>query len=163
MTPAAPVGRSAFLLGFAGLLPQVAAVALIVVGRGYPTDLAWIPFTLGFGLAVLYPAAILSFLGGIWWGFAMRRSAGQARLVALAVMPSLAGVACAAATAILYNSPAAGLPLIALGVSIVATLIVDRRLVVRGEAPVNWLRLRVPLSLGLGLLTISAGIVAGGI
>ena len=41
------------------------------------------------------------------------------------------------------------------------TLPVDRRFVATGEAPVGWMALRVPLSLGLGLLTIAAGVLVG--
>jgi hypothetical protein len=39
------------------------------------------------------------------------------------------------------------------------TLLVDRHLMNRGDAPPDWMRLRTPLSLGLGALTILAGVV----
>lgn len=159
MTAPAPVGRTAFALGFAGLLPQAAALALIVIGRRDPTDLAWIPLIAGYGLALVYGAVILSFLGGIWWGFAMRRAAGQGRLAALAVVPALVGTGCVGWGALLFDQPWGAAAPVALGLAVIATLPVDRRLVETGEAPANWMRLRVPLSLGLGLLTIASGVV----
>ena len=49
--------------------------------------------------------------------------------------------------------------MIALGGAILLTLPVDRHLVATGEAPANWMKLRMPLSLGLGGLTIAAGLL----
>lgn len=138
------VGRVAFALGFAGLLPQAAAVALLLAG--FPDS--------GFFVALAYSALILSFLGGMWWGFAMQRREGQAGLVALAVLPSL--VALAILPLAMVRS---GLGLIAMGAAILLTLPIDRSLVTRGVAPTNWMRLRVPLSVGLGGLTIVAGLL----
>ena len=142
------VGKGAFALGFAGLLPALAAACLIALGQGWAVVIAF-----------LYPALILSFLGGIWWGFAMRRTAGQGRLSVLAVMPSLiaAGLVLLAALATFTAGATRAIPcwsLVALGVALILTLPVDRYLVRTGEAPANWMRLRVPLSLGLGGLTI---------
>jgi hypothetical protein len=54
-----------------------------------------------------------------------------------------------------------GWPLVAIGSVIALTLIVDRHIVAVGHAPTGWMRLRVPLSLGLGGLTIVAGMLAG--
>lgn len=159
MSDTPPVGRTAFLLGFAGLLPQIAAVVLIVVGKADPTDMAWAPLVLGYGLALVYGATILSFLGGIWWGFAMRRDAGQGALAAIAVLPSLVGAACVGIATIAFSSRASVFALLALGIAILLTLLVDRRLVEMGKAPANWMRLRAPLSLGLGGLTIVAAVI----
>lgn len=158
MTAPAPVGRTALLLGFAGLLPPVAGIVLIALGKRDPTDMAWAPLLAGYLVVLIYGAVILSFLGGIWWGFAMRRTFGQARLAGIAVLPSLMAVACvlAAAATSQHGGP---WPVIALGVAILLTLPVDRHLVATGEAPANWMRLRVPLSLGLGGLTIAAGLL----
>ena len=47
--------------------------------------------------------------------------------------------------------------LVATGVAILMTLPVDRYLVRAGDAPRGWMRLRIPLSVGLGGLTIVAG------
>lgn len=152
------VRLTASLLGLAGLSPPILAVVLIVLGRRDPTDLSWFPLAVGYGLALIYAAVILSFLGGIWWGFAMHRVAGQGRLVAVAVLPSLVAAACVgwAAATLQTGGP---LPLIVLGAGVLLTLPVDRHLVAMGEAPAGWMRLRVPLSVGLGGLTIAAGLL----
>ena len=143
-------------LGFAGLLPQVAAVSLQVwadVASGWQRNLIATAASVS---ALLYGAVILSFLGGIWWGFAMRRDGGQAPLAALSVAPSLVATGLVAAT-MLWGL---GWSLVALGSAILLTLPVDRHLAASGEAPTGWMRLRVPLSIGLGGLTILAGILA---
>lgn len=147
MTDAA-VGRTARLLGFAGLLPSAGALALILAG--------WVEAA---AIAAFYPLLILSFLGGIWWGFAMRAGAGQPALVAVAVMPSL--VALALAFGILLSG-GSGWSLVAIGIALMLTLPVDRWLVRRALAPADWMRLRVPLSTGLATLTILAGALIGG-
>jgi hypothetical protein len=48
-----------------------------------------------------------------------------------------------------------------LGISLIAALAVDWRLVRDGLAPRWWLGLRVPLSLGLGGLTLAIGVLGG--
>ena len=139
------VSTAARLIGFAGLLPQAAAVAVIATGDHHGA---------GRMLALVYGGLILSFLGGIWWAWAMRRGAGQAALAIVAVVPSLialAGYALGVSVAPIRWA------LVVLGVAILLTLLVDRRLVASGEAPAGWMGLRVPLSLGLGALTILAG------
>ena len=148
--PAAPIARATRLLGYAGLLPQLAAAGLVASGRG-----EW--FFFGRVLALVYGIVILSFLGGIWWGFAVRRTVGQGRLAAVAVLPSLVGVALMIATQFGLPLPWA---LVALGSVVALTLLVDRRLAWGGDAPPGWMALRVPLSLGLGGLTILTGILA---
>ncbi len=138
------------ILGYAGLLPQIGAVALLVV-PGWDRQL-------GALLAFAYGGLILSFLGGIWWGFAMRRETGQGALATLAVTPSL--VALGLFLAVLGNLPF-GWTLVALGGAILLTLPVDRHLAATGDAPADWMRLRLPLSAGLGTLTIVAGVLTG--
>jgi hypothetical protein len=140
------VGPVARALGFAGLLPQFAAVWLAheprVTGEGRT-------------LAFIYGGLIFSFLGGMWWGLAMRRTRAQGALVVTAVLPSLLFLALAVWTAFYGALNAA---LIVLGVAIILTLGVDAPLFRNGEVPTGWMALRVPLSLGLGLLTIFAGL-----
>ena len=142
------VGPVARALGFAGLLPQFAAVWL-----------AWMPGALGPGtgqqFAFGYGALILSFLGGSWWGFAMGRFRGQGRMVAVAVLPSLVAFGIAIGTNLFGGTMR--LALVALGSAIILTLPVDRHLFGTGEAPAGWMALRVPLSIGLGVLTMLAG------
>lgn len=142
------VRRTAFALGHAGLLPQMAAVAFALDrDRGTPL------------FALFYALLILSFLGGMWWGFAMRRAddPAQGRLALLAVVPSLVAVAILLAAFVTGRLDWA---LVAAGTALFLTLPVDRALVRGGDAPANWMRLRVPLSLGLGALTILAGWIA---
>ncbi|MFD1786703.1 DUF3429 domain-containing protein [Sphingomonas floccifaciens] len=143
----ARVGGTARLLGFAGLAPAFAAVILLALGE----RLAAI-------VSLAYPLLILSFLGGMWWGFAMQTQRNQALLATIAVVPSLVALALGAAFLLTNGS---GWTLVATGVALMLTLPVDRWLVTSGIAPVDWMRLRIPLSLGLGALTILAGALFG--
>ena len=142
------VSRAAMILGFAGLLPQFAAVPLIALGGR----------TLALPVALAYPMIILSFLGGIWWGFAMRRTERQGGLAAVAVLPSLVAMALVALYAATVRVE---WTLVGTGIALLLTLLVDRHLVAAGDAPADWMRLRVPLSVGLGGLTIVAGWLVG--
>ena len=62
--------RIARRLGYAGLLPQIAALALFAGGGEW----GWVALAAGFA----YAALIFSFLGGVWWGqaLAMPRAPG---------------------------------------------------------------------------------------
>ena len=139
-------------LGFAGLLPQTAALlALLVLGPRWH-DAAVI-------VAFAYAALILSFLGGMWWGIAAQADVRAPRwLWFAAVTPSL--IAFAAALPWAFGAPSPGASLIALGMAILGSLVVDRRLHVAGLAPGWWMRIRTPLSVGLGGLTLVIGILA---
>jgi hypothetical protein len=133
----------ALLLGFAGLIPPavLTAVALLELGL-------FAPSTPGFVLT--YAAIILSFLGGSWWGFASREERPSWLLLGMAVVPALAGWGAIFS----FNPPAA---LFALAGGLVATLAVDALLVRRRLAPGWWMRLRVPLSLGLAVCCALSG------
>ena len=149
------VGPVARALGFAGLLPQVAAVAALSAAVLQPSAFA------GFAgpaaaVALIYPLVIFSFLGGMWWGLGMRAEARQPAIVAVAVVPSLTALALFAALVAVRDPRWA---FVALGSAILLTLLVDRWLVRAGVAPEGWMRLRVPLSVGLGGLTILAGLL----
>ena len=139
-----PLSPAARLLGFAGLLPQLALIVAMIVSP----DPGWRL------IAFAYGALILSFLGGIWWGLAVRRPVRQAPLLIAAVVPALVALALVVAAMIRLSID---WPLVAMGSAIMLTLLVDRHLATSGEAPAGWMRLRVPLSLGLGALTILAG------
>lgn len=143
------IARGVMLLGFAGLLPQIAALLMILSGRGFA----------GVLIALAYALLILSFLGGIWWGFAMRRATDQVPLAAIAVVPSLVAMAIAMVVAV---TGSIGFALVATGVAILVTLPVDHHLVRTGDASADWMRLRIPLSSGLGGLTILAGLCVHG-
>jgi hypothetical protein len=143
------------LFGFAGLLPQIAVVVMIAFGnrRG-----DWAPSVVDYAaiIGIAYPLTILCFIGGIWWGLAMRSEAGQGPRVAVAVVPSLAALVLP-----LVVTRSMGWAMVAIGSAILLTLIVDRRIVARGDAPVGWMGLRIPLSVGLGGLTIIGGVLLG--
>ncbi len=147
---ATAVGESPLILGYAGLLPQIAAAATCFFGGD--SDIG--PM-FAFGYATL----ILSFLGGIWWGFAMMTAEGQGRIACWAVMPSLfgAGLILLSIAHVLTLNWA----LVLLGSAVIMTLLIDRRLVDAQIAPEGWLAMRIPLSIGLGALTILCGVICG--
>lgn len=138
------------LLGFAGLLPHI-AVVLVLLERN--PELRFSALSMGYA----YAALILSFLGGIWWGLAARAEKAPDWLWIAAVMPSLIALASAVPWATGYAWP--GPSLIVIGVALIAALGVDWQLQRSGLAPDWWLRLRVPLSLGLGTLTIAMALL----
>lgn len=143
-----PLARA---LGFAGLLPQVAVV--LMLGSG---SMWWHFAALSLGYA--YAALIFSFLGGMWWGLAAGQSDRTPAWVWLAaVIPSLIALATAVPWAI--GAPWPGPSLAILGVALLASLLVDRRLVAIGLAPSWWMALRVPLSIGLGALTLATALL----
>lgn len=139
----------ALLLGYAGLLPPIIGIAwrLIDPAKG----------GMMLALALFYAALILSFLGGAWWGMAVARVAGAALTLwlALAVVPSLVALA---AGAVLFTSVVSGAAIVAAG--LLGSLLVDMMLVRAGHAPAWWMKLRLPLSVGLAALTLLAGLLA---
>jgi hypothetical protein len=152
---ATAVPMPAVMLGAAGLLPLVLALLVRIAAGIYPATP--LPALIG-SFALIYAALILSFLGGIWWGIAATRVPPErmAPLLVLSVLPSLA------ALAILGLMFAAPVPAsILLGLVIMVSPLVDRRLQAQGLAPAWWMRLRLPLSLGLGALTIALGLSLG--
>ncbi len=140
-----PVAR---WLGYAGLLPQIDAVAMLASRNLYWRFAAQ-------SLAYAYAALIVSFLGGLWWGLAAR-SAHRAPTWtwAVAVAPSLIALASAVPWAIGATWPGPSLGW--LGLAILASPIVDYRFHRLGLAPAGWMGLRTPLAIGLGLLTLAA-------
>ena len=134
-------------LGYAGLLPQIICLVLAASGHEYQYT------ALAGGFA--YAAAIFSFLGGVWWGQAIASGRGGAGSYLVAVMPSLLAVALFLPWSFGWEWP--GPALMYLGALILASPLVDRAL---GFAAKDFMRLRVQLSVGLGVLTILLGIVA---
>lgn len=138
--------RPAFLLGYAGLLPAFASLAVALAGPAEWRDLA-------IRTGALYAGLILSFLGGAWWGLSTRATAEKAwPFYILSVLPSLAALAL-----LMQLNPAR---LVVLGGLIALTLPVDRLLVQSGLAPQNWMLLRIPLTVGLSLATVGLGLAA---
>lgn len=132
-------------LGLAGLLPQLAAVAVVFGG-----DAASHFSAIALGYA--YAALILSFLGGLWWGVAAAAPKAPEWLWVAAVVPSLIGLASAIPWAI--GAPWPGPSMVLLGIALIGALAIDLILARRGLVPPWWMSLRVPLSLGLGGLTL---------
>jgi hypothetical protein len=143
------VGETGFILGFAGLLPQVVAVAALAIG---------VDGAIGHAFAFAYAGLIFSFVGGAWWGLVVRRPRHQGPLLMIATVPSL--IVAALLLAMISAVLPVRLALVALGGALMLTLRVDRHLVAAGDAPAGWMVLRTPLSLGLGVLTLLAGVIA---
>lgn len=132
-------------LGLAGLIPQILLAAVVI---GFPVEFA----PPAIGLALVYSALILSFIGGAWWGLAAHQKVRVPSWIWLAaIAPSLIAFAAIGAW-IVGGVPEASL--IVTGTSLIAALGVDFKLAADGLCPPSWLRLRTPLSLGLGGLTI---------
>ncbi|MFM9935339.1 MAG: DUF3429 domain-containing protein [Novosphingobium sp.] len=145
------VSEAARALGYAGLLPQVAA--LLAVFKGGPP--AWTALA----LAYAYAALIFSFLGGVWWGIGIaqsdRANPESPRWIFLAgVMPCLIALAGWFPWMAGWTWP--GPELIGLGVCIALSPLVDLAI---GLKPEGWLALRRDLSIGLGVLTILIGLI----
>ena len=150
--PAAGGGipRFAQMLGLVGLLPQLAAVALLL-GDDPESRFS------ALAVAYAYAALILSFLGGLWWGLAARTEAAPRWLWVASIAPSLIALVTAWPWMVGLRWP--GPSLVVLGLSLIGALLVDRALVRAGIAPPGWMALRLPLSLGLGALTLVAAIL----
>ena len=146
-----PLPRSLVWFGLAGLLPQALCLAL-VLGDG---SLRWIALA----AACFYAALILSFLGGIWWMAAMLGGLRSVRHYAAAVLPSLFGLAALLPWCLGWTWP--GPSLLALGIALLASLLVDRALADHVAFPPGWLRLRMVMSGGLGIMTLLMAALEG--
>ncbi len=137
------------VLGFAGLLPQAAAVAVLLAGDADQK-------TAALGLAYAYAALIFSFLGGVWWGLAAAMGLKAPKWVWIAsVAPSLLALA----TSVWMAGSDPAVALVVLGVFVAASVLVDLKLKAAGLTPEGWLALRAPLAIGLGVLTLVAGLI----
>lgn len=147
--PATPGGPFVYL-GYAGLLPPLALLAMLFLHQGTLAAPMLVAVAIG------YAALIFSFLGGVWWGLL----AGSGRGVdlgsaALSVVPTLVALVLVFATT---RAPVAA-PLTLAGF-IALSPVVDRELGRHGLVPRWWLPLRLVLSLGLAGLTAAAVLVA---
>lgn len=139
--------RGTLALGYAGLLPQLAALVLVVAGGEW----AWIALASSYA----YAALIFSFLGGVWWGQALQSNNPPNWVLPIAVMPSLIGLALFLPWTLGWPWP--GPSLLWLGLLIAASPLVDRALGFHEHA---WMRLRWHLSLGLGGLSVVIAVIA---
>lgn len=127
-TPGVP--RAAAVLGALGLIPFLGLAVLSTAG-GATDD--WARFAL-----TAYGAAILSFLGGIYWGFATTDGRAAWSRLLLAVVPSLV------AWGAMMAPP--GPALLVLVAGFVLMLSVDIAAARAGHAPRWYPALRMPLT-----------------
>ena len=128
--PHSPPSPTALRLAYAGLLPFVLGAALLWVVR--PDAHPYVA-----GALSGYAAVIISFLGGIHWGFGFVQPRPAASLFAWGVVPSLV------AWVAVVLPPYAGL--VVHGVMLIVCYLVDRRVYpLQGAA--HWLTLRFRLS-----------------
>ena len=132
--PASTPDTPALRLGYAGLLPFVLGALLVWTVRADVQPYVALALS-------AYAAVVLSFLGGIHWGLAMRQSqpapAGPDWGLTWGVVPSLV------AWAAVLMPPDAGL--VILGAMLIVSYAVDRRLY-PAHGAAGWLTLRFRLS-----------------
>lgn len=121
---------AAAILGLAGVIP-FAAASLASFAGGAVGGFAQ-------GALLAYGAVILSFLGGIQWGFAVQCGRPDFPHLGISVVPSLV------AWAALLSGGAAGLLLLA--AAFAGVLAIDLRLTREGTAPAWYPRLRTMLT-----------------
>jgi hypothetical protein len=142
-TPPQPLSQTAKLFGYAGLLPQAFAVLTLIEGK----ELLWIATAGGYA----YAALIFSFLGGLWWAIAILNRTAQDWIYAAAIAPSLIALATFLPWTWGWEWPQPSL--IILAVCLIASPVIDYRIAEIVALPEGWLRLRLILSIGLGVLT----------
>jgi len=138
-TADAPITSStsptALRLGYAGLIPFVAGALMVWLVQPDAQPPEAHPFVV---LALsAYAAVIISFLGGIHWGLAMRHSEPPAPLLLWGVVPSLV------AWVAVMMPPEGGL--VIQGLMLLVCYGVDRRLY-PGQGTAPWLVMRFRLS-----------------
>ncbi|MEI6644302.1 MAG: DUF3429 family protein [Novosphingobium sp.] len=141
------VSEAARALGYAGLLPQVAALLAVFKGGEW----AWTALA----MAYAYAALIFSFLGGVWWGIGIARPESPRWIFLAGVAPSLIALALWYPWMAGWTWP--GPELLVLGGCIAASPLVDLGV---GLKPEGWLALRRNLSILLGTLTVLIGLMA---
>lgn len=140
------------LLGYAGLLPQLIFLGVALAAPPIAPAAA----ILGWA----YAGLIFSFLGGVWWGYALLGEDAAPRwLLPVSVMPSL--IALASVIPIVLGIAGTVIPLVSVGSCLLGSSLVDAAVGRAMSLPSGWTRLRRHLSLGLGLITIAiAGVTA---
>ena len=135
----------ALLLGLAGLAPFLVSGWLAV---GQDGDRG------AFSL-VAYGAVILTFLGGVHWGFALQEPSGRGERLrlGLGVLPSLAGWI--ALLLMFAVDAAAGLGLLIVGFA--ATIVVEARGAKAGLMPSGYMKLRYGLTAVVETVLILVG------
>lgn len=130
-------------LGILGLIPFVALAVLIAT---VPTETPLMSRAL-----LYYGATILAFLGGVYWGLALRVDESvHPAFLALAVVPQLIGFG-----AMLLPAPLAH---VLLGAALVGVLVIDAAYWRKNLMPRWFLSLRITLSLVAAISLFAAGV-----
>ena len=103
-------------------------------------------------MLVAYGAIILTFMGGVHWGIAMKDGEGRAWLYTTGILPSLVAVLAIA----LPSKPA----IVTLAIGFAGLLVYDIQLVRHGHAPKWYARLRLQLTLAVIACLTVAGLTA---
>ena len=143
--------RPVLWLGLAGILPQAVCLAVAIV----QPDWRWVALAAG----CFYAAVILSFLGGLWWMQALLRGEPGWEPYLWSVAASLSGWALLLPWTFGWSWP--GPSLLLLGLAVLLSPLVDRRLARSLPVPDSWLALRQLMATGLGVLTLLQGLAAG--
>ncbi|AUN30064.1 DUF3429 domain-containing protein [Niveispirillum cyanobacteriorum] len=139
------------LLGLSGVLPQVICLGAVLVEAGSPG--ANVPAAMG----LAYAALILSFLGGLWWMAALQQGVTRAGPYVLAVLPSLLGWVALFPLALGLDAVHSALGFV--GALLLLSPLVDLYLERSIPLPPGWVRLRMMMAGGLGLLTLALALV----
>jgi uncharacterized membrane protein len=91
--------------------------------------------------AFAYAASIYSFLGGYWWGVALATRPREQAVFVIAVVPALLSFALFLPWIWGWSWP--GSQLIVLGIAIMASILVDRRIIGTSIGSPPWLRVRI--------------------
>ncbi len=134
----------ALRLGIAGLLPQAVAVFLVLTDP----EQRWAALAVGYA----YAALIFSFLGGVWWGQTLVAKILPDWIYLAAVAPSLIALGTYIPWVIGADWP--GPSLVILGICLILSPLIDRAIGRSVTLPEGWMRLRLILSSGLGVLTL---------
>jgi hypothetical protein len=136
--------QGALVLGFAGLLPQLAACIVAFTGNDFKM------YALVSGFA--YAALIFSFIGGVWWGQALSANPTPKWIFIAAVSPSL--IAWAAALMLFLNLRTWPYAIGVVALGLLVSPLVDMQIGKLIAQPNGWMKLRIILSVGLGCLTL---------
>lgn len=134
------IPKTAFWLGWAGVIPFAGLAALVLFDAA---PVAGLDRARALTALLAYGMIILSFMGGVQWGLEMARGSQHGRAAgglgyAASVVPALI------AFAAFFASPAAALLILAVGFALL--LAYDLRRIRDGIGPAWYARLRVQLS-----------------
>jgi Protein of unknown function (DUF3429) len=136
--------QGALILGLAGLLPQLAACIVAFIDNDYKM------YALVSGFA--YSVLIFSFIGGVWWGQALFAPIKRTWIFIAAVFPSL--IAWGAALLLFLNLNSWPYAIGAVAIGLLISPLIDLQISKVINPPINWMKLRIILSIGLGCLTL---------